>query len=181
MPAVLNQSSARESAGSQLPQISTAAIFRRNDCQRVATRSVLSRVASPRVWSGPTRMRIQGRHPGARETGGRDSMSPFSLKPYEDQMPGVRYRDGVLRFRSTFATAGGLFYLVWGIGFAGVGIAIATLLSVPVIFAPVILIPAVIAGTVVFVLGLRVLRCRVECEDRQILVANKWNSRTLEV
>ena len=102
-------------------------------------------------------------------------MSSFSLKSYEKQLPGVRYRDGVLRLRPTwFATTAGIFFLVWGILSTAVGIAVRHLL-------PVIFILPVIAGPVVFVIGWRILRCRVVCENDGILVVNKWHSYTLGV
>jgi hypothetical protein len=96
-------------------------------------------------------------------------MSAFSLKPYEDQVPGVQFRDGRLRLRPTWAaTTFDLYGAAVGLCVAGVGVAVHNAVIV-------------IAGFAGAVLLLPYLRCRVVAEGGSIVVVNKWRRSTLDV
>ena len=96
-------------------------------------------------------------------------MSAFGLMPYENLVPGVRYRDDVLRLRPTWAaTTLDLYGAALGLVFSAVAIATRN----PIV---------AIAGATSFVLSLPYLRCRFVAEDRRVLVINKWRTSTVDV
>jgi hypothetical protein len=102
-------------------------------------------------------------------------VSGFSLRPYEDQLPGVQYRDGILRLRPTrAATIANLGGLVLGVLAIVVGIGTHRVL-------PVIFILPLIAGPVLIFHSLRYFRCKVVCEERTIVVVNKRRSFAFDV
>jgi hypothetical protein len=96
-------------------------------------------------------------------------MSVFSLKPYEYQVPGVRFRHGRLRLRPTWAaTTLDLYAAAVGLLVALVGVATHNIVGA-------------IAGLAVSMVALPYLRCRVVAEDHRIVVVNKWSTALLDV
>ena len=96
-------------------------------------------------------------------------MSAFSLKPYEDQVPGVRFRDGSRRLRPTWAaTTLDLYGAVAALFVAVVGVAMHNAATA-------------IGGFAVSAVMLPYLRCRVVADDHRIVVVNKWGSSSLDV
>jgi hypothetical protein len=98
-----------------------------------------------------------------------DPTPKFALKPYEDMIPGVRFRDEVLRLRPTWAaTSLDLYGLGFGALLLGIGIATLNVFTL-------------VAGVVLVAIFVPYLRCRVVAQGNTILVVNKWNRRRFDV
>ncbi len=105
-------------------------------------------------------------------------MSTFSLKRFENTLPGVRLRDGTLRLRPTWA-ATSVVLCVGAFGLLAIAAGTAATIAAPDAFIAVIGIAFIVVGAALCVVSMQYLRCRVVAQGPTILVVNQWWKRRL--
>jgi len=107
-----------------------------------------------------------------------DPMSTFSLRPFEDMLPGVRLRDGILRLRPTWAVTSGVLY-GGAFGLLAIAAGTAATIAAPDAFIAVVGIAFIVVGATQCFLSAQYLNCRVVTQGHGLLVVNRWWKRRL--